>query len=94
MITVWECELHKNAGLNARLDALADEIVRAGELKSQREAFKRKTRMEAKMEREEILRRQAVDKIYMGANKWLVVIDNKLMSSVRYSTESKTPSTN
>lgn len=59
VITVWECELHKNAGLNARLDALADEIVRAGELKSQREAFKRKTRMEAKMEREEILRRQA-----------------------------------
>lgn len=60
VITVWECELHKNAGLNARLDALADEIVRAGELKSQREAFKRKTRMEAKMEREEILRRQAM----------------------------------
>ena len=59
-MTVWECELHKNAGLNARLDALADEIVRAGELKSQREAFKRKTRMEAKMEREEILRRQAM----------------------------------
>ena len=60
VITVWECELHKNAGLNARLDALADEIVRAGELKSQREAFKRKTRMEAKMEREEMLRRQAM----------------------------------
>ena len=59
VITVWECELHKNAGLNARLDALADEIVRAGELKSQREAFKRKTRMEAKKEREEMLRRQA-----------------------------------
>ena len=60
VITVWECELRKNAGLNERLDALADEIVRAGELKSQREAFKRKTRMEAKMEREEILRRQAM----------------------------------
>lgn len=59
VITVWECELHKNAGLNARLDALADEIVRAGELKSQREALKRKTRMEAKKEREEMLRRQA-----------------------------------
>ena len=38
---------------------MADEIVRAGELKSQREAFKRKTRMEAKKEREEMLRRQA-----------------------------------
>ena len=60
VITVWECELRKNAGLNARLDALADEIVRVGELKSRREALKRKTRMEAKMEREEILRRQAM----------------------------------
>ena len=60
VITIWECELRKNAGLNARLDALADEIVRVGELKSRREALKRKTRMEAKMEREEILRRQAM----------------------------------
>ena len=59
VITVWECELRKNAGLNERLDALADEIVRAGEVKRQREALKRKTRMEAKREREEMLRRQA-----------------------------------
>ena len=59
VITVWECELRKNEGLNARLDALADEIIRAGELKSRREALKRKTRMEAKREREEVLRRQA-----------------------------------
>lgn len=67
VITVWECELHKNAGLNARLDALADEIVRAGELKSQREALKRKTRMEAKKEREEMLRRQAALEAEIGA---------------------------
>jgi len=59
VITVWECELRKNAGLNERLDALADEIVLAGEVKRQREALKRKTRMEAKREREEMLRRQA-----------------------------------
>ena len=59
VITVWECELRKNEGLNARLDALADEIIRAGEVKSQYEALKRKTRMEAKREREEMLRRQA-----------------------------------
>ena len=58
VITVWECELRKNAGLNERLDALADEILRAGEVKSQREALKKKTRMEAKREREEMLRRQ------------------------------------
>ena len=67
VITVWECELRKNAGLNARLDALADEIVRAGELKSQREALKRKTRMEAKKEREEMLRRQAALEAEIGA---------------------------
>ena len=67
VITVWECELRKNAGLNARLDALADEIVRAGELKSQREALKRKIRMEAKKEREEMLRRQAALEAEIGA---------------------------
>lgn len=60
VITVWECELRKNEGLNARLDALADEIIRAGEVKSLSEALKRKTRMEAKREREEVLRRQAM----------------------------------
>ena len=59
VITVWECELRKNEGLNARLDALADEIIKAGEVKNQYEALKRKTRMEAKREREEMLRRQA-----------------------------------
>ena len=46
---------------------MADEIVRAGELKSQREALKRKTRMEAKKEREEMLRRQAALEAEIGA---------------------------
>ncbi len=59
VIAVWECELRNSSQLNARLDALADEIIRAGEVKSQYEALKRKTRMEAKREREEMLRRQA-----------------------------------
>ena len=60
VITVWECELRKNAGLNERLDALADEIRMAGDVKRQREALKKKTRMEAKREREEMLKRQAM----------------------------------
>ena len=47
VITVWECELRKNAGLNARLDALADEIVRAGELRSQREALRKSGQMQS-----------------------------------------------
>ena len=59
VITVWECDLRKTAGLNEKLDALADEIIRAGELKHKRDALKKKTRMEAKKEREEMLRRQA-----------------------------------
>ena len=58
MITVWECELRKYAGVNEKLDALTAEIIRAGEVKSQRETEKRKTRMEAMKEREEFLRRQ------------------------------------
>ena len=60
VITVWECELRGKSIVASRLDALADEIIRAGEVKSQSEALKRKTRMEAKREREEMLRRQAM----------------------------------
>ena len=60
VITVWECELRKNAGMNEKLDALAAEIVWAGKVKSQRETEKRKTRMETKRYREEMLRRQAM----------------------------------
>ena len=60
VITVWECELRKNAGMNEKLDALAAEIVWAGNVKSQRETEKRKTRMETKRDREEMLRRQAM----------------------------------
>ena len=60
VITVWECELRKNAGMNEKLDALAAEIVLAGKVKSQRETEKRKTRMETKRDREEMLRRQAM----------------------------------
>ena len=60
VITVWECELRKNAGMNEKLDALAAEIVWAGTVKSQRETEKRKTRMETKRDREEMLRRQAM----------------------------------
>lgn len=41
--TVW---MGKYVGLNGKLDELAGDFFRAGELKSQRDAFKRKTRME------------------------------------------------
>ena len=60
VITIWECELRKNAGVNEKLNALTAEIVRAGEVNSQRETEKIKTKMEAMKEREEILRRHVM----------------------------------
>ena len=59
VIVVWECELRRKEGLEARLDELSVEIVRAGETKRQREESRRLSRMEMKKMREEKLRRQA-----------------------------------
>ena len=58
VITIWECELRGGAA-QARLEALADEIRRAGELRREREACKRQSRLEARREREAMLERQA-----------------------------------
>lgn len=57
VITIWECELRGGAA-QARLEALADEIRRAGELRREREACKRQSRLEARREREAMLERQ------------------------------------
>jgi DNA mismatch endonuclease (patch repair protein) len=59
VIVVWECELRRKEGLEARLDELSVEIVRAGETKRQREESRRLSRMEMKKMREEKLLRQA-----------------------------------
>ena len=58
VITIWECELRGGAA-QARLEALADEIRRAGELRREREACKRQSRLEARREREAMQERQA-----------------------------------
>ena len=58
VITIWECELRGGAA-QARLEALADEIRRAGELRREREASKRQSRLEARRERDAMLERQA-----------------------------------
>lgn len=58
VITIWECELRGGAA-QARMEALADEIRRAGELRREREACKRQSRLEARCEREAMLERQA-----------------------------------
>ena len=59
VITVWECELRGAEAGRARLDALAEEIRRAGETGAERTENKRRSRLQARKEREEMLRRQA-----------------------------------
>ena len=60
VITVWECEMRTASQLEDRLDALADEIRYAGELKKVKEGEKRRSRAAARKEREELLRKQAI----------------------------------
>ncbi len=59
VITIWECELRGKHRSDTRLDELADEIRQAGENKMQQDSVKQQNRREAKMMREDILRRQA-----------------------------------
>ena len=59
VITIWECELRANSQLDDRLDALAEEIRCAGEVKRIKDMNKRQSRAAARREREELLRRQA-----------------------------------
>lgn len=60
VITVWECELRTGAHLEDRLDTLAEEIRYAGEMKKIKEGEKRQSRVAARREREELLRKQAI----------------------------------
>ena len=59
VITVWECELHNCSQLDDRLNALAEEIRYAGEVKRVKDMNKRQSRAAARREREELLRKQA-----------------------------------
>ena len=58
VIIVWECELRGKEKAEARIQALADEIRSAGELKKQKEDIRRLSRAAAKREREQMLERQ------------------------------------
>ena len=60
VITVWECELRAGSQLEDRLDALAEEIRYAGEVKKIKEGEKRQTKEAARKDREEWLRKQAM----------------------------------
>ena len=59
VITVWECELRVGSQLKDRLDALAEEVWQAGEVRKAKDLNKRQSRTEARKEREELLRKQA-----------------------------------
>ena len=59
VITIWECELRNSSQLDDRLDALAEEIRYAGEVKRIRDINKRQSGAAARREREALLRRQA-----------------------------------
>ena len=59
VITVWECELRTSSQLEDRLDALAEEIRYAGELKKITERQRKRSRAEVRKEREVLLRKQA-----------------------------------
>ena len=69
VITIWECELRTNSQLDDRLNTLAEEIRRAYETKRIKDRDKRQSRVLARKEREELLRRQAkleaeIDSLY------------------------------
>ena len=59
VITVWECESRIGSRLEDRLNALAEEIRSAGEVKKIKEGESRQSRASARKAREEFLKRQA-----------------------------------
>jgi DNA mismatch endonuclease (patch repair protein) len=58
VITVWECELRGAGAAEARLEALAQEIRRAGAEREQARSRRREDRMARRLERECMLERQ------------------------------------
>lgn len=59
VITIWECELRTSSQFDDRLNTLTEEIRRAYETKRIKDRDKRQSRVLARKEREELLRRQA-----------------------------------
>ena len=60
VITVWECELKGKEAIEARLDALAEEIRLAGAQRTEMMKQRKISRTAARKERETILTRQAM----------------------------------
>lgn len=58
VITVWECELRTGTQLTDRLNSLVEEIRYVGDIKKDKEIFKRQSKAAVRREREEFIRRQ------------------------------------
>ena len=59
VIVVWECELRRKDALEDRLNELVSEIRTAGERNRTREESQKRSRLEIRRLREEMLQRQA-----------------------------------
>ena len=60
VITIWECELRGAASATSRLDALAEEIHKAGVALLERKALYKSNRLEAQRKVRELMERQAL----------------------------------
>lgn len=59
VVTIWECELRGASSVDARVDALADEIRSAGLARMQRQDLARRNRRENERKLKELQERQA-----------------------------------
>ena len=60
VITIWECELQGAASVTSRLDALAEEIHKAGVALLERKALYKSNRLEAQRKAREMKERQVL----------------------------------
>lgn len=60
VIIIWECELRGAASATSRLDALAEEIYKAGVALLERKALYKSNRLEAQRKVRELMERQAL----------------------------------
>ena len=60
VITIWECELRGAASATSRLDALAEEIHKAGAALLERKVLYKSNRLEAQRKVRELMERQAL----------------------------------
>ena len=80
VITVWECELRGKAEAASKLDALVEEIRKAGELKWEYHARKHYQRLVLAEEKHEMLKRRSFLKMEIAAMYKIVVASEEELS--------------